>query len=104
LTYLNPDFASCVLSSEDSNSKYNLQVYPNPASHTVHVGLPNHPNRIDLVEIYDQQGRMADGYTMTHIADEGFEINVQALRPGFYVIRAWSNGIMHSRKVVVGAK
>lgn len=104
LNYLNPDFKSCVLSTEDRNRNSNLKVYPNPAITELYVSIPTLQNRIDRLEIYDMQGQLVKKYGITRASGEEIALNIAPLHAGMYVVRAWSDGRAYAQKAMVAPK
>ena len=104
LNYVNPDFESCVLSTDDQVRNSDLKVYPNPAETDLFVRIPTLRNRIDRLEVYDMQGRLVHDYAVTRSSEDGVALNISSLQAGMYVVRAWSDGRAYAQKAIVGPR
>lgn len=74
------------LNAEEMKDK-ELQVYPNPAVHTVHAEYNGYNGKVDSVELYDANGRklmsVAPQQDGTYVSTD---IDVSVLNPGYYFI------------------
>lgn len=104
LNYINPDFESCVLSTNEQAQNSDLKVYPNPAETDLFVRIPTLQNRIDRLEIYDLHGRLVQDYAITRSSEDGMALNISSLQAGMYVVRAWSDGQAYAQKAIVRPK
>ncbi|MCA1764333.1 MAG: T9SS type A sorting domain-containing protein [Flavobacteriales bacterium] len=104
LNYLNPDFESCVLSTDEQVRNSDLKIYPNPAETDLFVRIPTLQNRIDRLEVYDTQGRLVQDYSITRSSEDGMALNISSLHAGMYVVRAWSDGRAYAQKAIVGPR
>ena len=83
---------AAVLSGPDIAGKFDLKIYPNPASDVINI---RSSSNIDLVEMYDLLGKKVLSSTRT----EG--IMVSQLPVGFYVLNAYSERGKVTKKVII---
>ncbi len=91
-----PEECDYLLSANANRPMFNVSIYPNPATDTVRLELPE--DGIYEAEWYDVQGRMVK--RMQHIRS-GQEINVSTFQKGVYVVRVSNNQFITTIKLLV---
>ena len=76
-----------------------IAVYPNPASGMLHIQLPL--GKHATLTLTDPSGKTLFK-KQTTASDEPHTIDVQSIRPGWYILRIQTNGQMYVRKVLIG--
>ncbi len=84
--------------NEDRKSENRLNIYPNPAGDFINVDLKGIAGLPEDYVIYDLTGRIAARGKLSMGTLN--KINISALKPGFYVITAKSNGYTVSGKFI----
>ena len=78
------------------HSKPEIIVYPNPASETVYISLPDFAGDLRL-NMYDIQGRKVLSESLMNA--EG--LNLSPLPEGLYIIVLEGKGFRHTQKLVI---
>ena len=73
-----------------------LQVYPNPAKDFLYVNLGSRSDKEGILEIYDLSGRMVLNLE-TQPGYQIFNVDVQDLNRGMYIIRRFESGQLVGR-------
>ncbi|MEM9141966.1 MAG: T9SS type A sorting domain-containing protein, partial [Bacteroidota bacterium] len=78
----------------------NLVIAPNPVAVTAMISYEK-PNEVNTVQVFDLQGRMVQSHDNIG-SDAVFEMDVQSLSPGLYIVRTIdTNGQSHSQQMVI---
>ncbi|MFO7789026.1 MAG: T9SS type A sorting domain-containing protein [Bacteroidota bacterium] len=67
-------------------SRYELEVYPNPASHQLHINLPANFPGGDM-QVINQQGQIANTIHLPRHKQSPAELNVSSYPPGHYLLQ-----------------
>jgi|GEM_PF-1408881 len=87
--------------SKVENETENFRMYPNPAIDFITVDFPDMDKKINLVAIYDLQGKMVlSSSTFT----SGDKINVETLSPGVYMVKLDLGDEVYTQKLIVSEK
>ncbi len=78
-----------------------LNIYPNPSSRVTTIGLEN-PTSVGIFYVYDMAGRLMQKVDVDIKAQQGYEMNVQSLPIGTYVVIATDNdGQVFTKQLVI---
>ncbi len=88
--------------TEDLNTALDIEVFPNPASEFlfVDVALENNSPNFSL-ELVNLAGKVVHRSTYSNVSKERFEINLQNIETGIYMMNIRSEDGFTSKKVVV---
>jgi hypothetical protein len=93
------DIKSIRIGSQNE-SGISLVAYPNPVSSVVRITIPsNWQNKIVVYEIFSANGLVVKRFTSTS-SSQTETMNLSNLAPGFYLLRAASNGEMAQQKII----
>jgi len=96
LSYVNPEFGSCVLSSVDRNRELALDIFPNPSNGRFNIG--NSYNETRQFRILTLSGQ--EVYTAAVLPGIS-EINVEGLASGMYLLQTQSIDGQRTGKLVI---
>ena len=83
---------------EEEASSALLRTFPNPAQSVVYLQFA--PDwRADRIELFDQQGRRV--LQRRYDGSASGELDVSALSPGLYMLRAWSRAEQLTKRIVI---
>jgi hypothetical protein len=82
-----------------------LNIYPNPATNTVFVEVIFNNTQHGKLEMFDVSGKRVFDFTLNMVAG-GFELDIQNLREGFYIITLTDpeTGYVQKGKLVKGGR
>ncbi len=86
---------------EDEAPATSLQIWPNPANETAHIGFISTPNQESLIQLIDLTGRVV--YSTTVQNPEEYtqaDITLEPFAGGIYFISVTSNGRVESKRVI----
>ncbi|MFP4663943.1 MAG: T9SS type A sorting domain-containing protein [Bacteroidales bacterium] len=66
--------------------RYELEVYPNPASHQLHINLPANFPGGDM-QVINQQGQIVSSTHLPRHEQSPAELNVSSYPPGHYLVQ-----------------
>lgn len=72
-------------------------MYPNPAENVIYFSLNEATSTLELVNIYDVNGRLVLSERLTGAVSNSYAVNVEMLEPGMYILELLTdNGFMKS--------
>ena len=83
----------------EAATQLNVRVFPNPASETLQVTLPQ-DNTLQnaTLRLFDSRGRVV---LQQGVSDTTTKLYIDALSPGLYVLEVWTEAGMAAKRVVV---
>ncbi|HKK67632.1 MAG TPA: T9SS type A sorting domain-containing protein, partial [Bacteroidales bacterium] len=92
-------FDTCsTATSNPLKQKWDVSVFPNPASHTLHIMLPECV-KADAACITDMHGRIVKAFRLTHDTNK-YTFSIEGCEPGLYVVRMPSAGIRKKLMII----
>lgn len=83
------------------NRPLEFEVYPNPASHSVHLDMVNYAGRNVIVECFDLHGKISKMIEIEAIEGPSIPIDVSIYPDGIYLIRVRSEGLPDATRRLV---
>ena len=81
-----------------------VQLYPNPASETIYVGIDGLPmERLYYLVLNNVGLKIAEGVWENTPSPAAFQINVRGYASGLYVVILRTSGWQHQRKIIIDA-
>lgn len=99
LTWISPENRSLVIDNAPVSADFNFKVFPNPASNQIWLTLDSEMGA-STIEIFDVTGRLVSRYYIGENAGEFYEISVEHLVRGTYIIRHSSPVKSHSTRLI----
>jgi hypothetical protein len=93
MNYLNPDYASCFLSTSQGSKKTGIAIFPNPSDDIISWDTP-----IDQLRIYDSHGKLT--LQNSQVNNTSF-LSVKTLDKGLYVIVLENEDGIFSQKLII---
>lgn len=92
-------YTNKILSINESQTSYEVVVYPNPTSEIISINSPNN-NDIHTVSIYSMDGKFVGKYR-NPLTSNQFNINIENLSTGFYNLKIETTNGNFSKKIIV---
>ena len=78
----------CTGSGIDKKDETRIQVYPNPASQTVHLNLGGFASQVKSIRIYNTLGeQISAGTSLNADNNNVIDVDIRSLKPGIYMAK-----------------
>jgi hypothetical protein len=94
----------CEIGIFEPDLNANIRIYPNPATHQVTIEIDN-AEHVNSLQFVNMLGETISMYELLHEKQEHtFNIPLQEINPGIYLVRIIGNGFYGTYKVIVSSK
>ena len=91
---------SSTVSVREPTSQAYIDIYPNPAKHTVSIQLNEDADSMDKLVIYDAMGKVVKSYTLLPTANQ-LTIDVRDVNSGMYILAIYGDGHLLGKKKLI---
>lgn len=99
MTWISPENRNLEVEQTAVSSEFKFKAFPNPANQQVWITIDPEMT-VSLLEIYDITGRKIDSYNIGENTGGFYELNVESLPIGTYILRLSNEVMMHSCKLI----